>query len=167
MGTLIRATENVYTQDQAGVRRLVAAAGDEYDPTQVPIVGIVTAPDPATASLVPLDGYDELSEPAVLELLPNMDAEQLAAVQAYERAHRARGTITRYGATSTVLTAADEPPITVPSRSLSDVAPHDELERMSVPELQAEADRRELTVEGTGKDGNVLKADLVKALSGS
>lgn len=31
-------------------------------------------------------------------------------------------------------------------------------------DLQAEADRRGLTVEGTGADGNVLKADLVAAL---
>jgi len=30
--------------------------------------------------------------------------------------------------------------------------------------LKAEADRRGLEVEGTGKDGNVLKADLVSAL---
>lgn len=34
----------------------------------------------------------------------------------------------------------------------------------SPEELQAEADRRGLNVEGTGKDGNVLKADLVAAL---
>lgn len=31
-------------------------------------------------------------------------------------------------------------------------------------ELQAEADKRGLEVEGTGKDGAVVKADLVKAL---
>lgn len=35
----------------------------------------------------------------------------------------------------------------------------------SVDELQAEADRRGLEVEGTGKDGNVLKADLIAALT--
>jgi hypothetical protein len=34
----------------------------------------------------------------------------------------------------------------------------------SVEELQGEAARRGLTVEGTGKDGNVLKGDLVAAL---
>jgi hypothetical protein len=37
-------------------------------------------------------------------------------------------------------------------------------ESMSVEDLKAEADRRGLTAEGTGKDGNVLKTDLVKAL---
>ena len=31
-------------------------------------------------------------------------------------------------------------------------------------DLQAEADKRGLEVEGTGKDGNVVKADLVAAL---
>lgn len=35
---------------------------------------------------------------------------------------------------------------------------------MKPEELQAEADARQLSVEGTGKDGNVLKADLVTAL---
>lgn len=34
----------------------------------------------------------------------------------------------------------------------------------SVEELQAEADKRGLEVEGTGKNGNVLKGDLVAAL---
>lgn len=34
----------------------------------------------------------------------------------------------------------------------------------SVEELQALVDERELEVEGTGKDGNVLKKDLVAAL---
>lgn len=34
----------------------------------------------------------------------------------------------------------------------------------SKDDLQAEADRRELDVQGTGSNGNVTKADLVKAL---
>jgi hypothetical protein len=34
----------------------------------------------------------------------------------------------------------------------------------TVEDLQAEVDRRGLEVEGTGKDGKVVKADLVKAL---
>lgn len=40
-------------------------------------------------------------------------------------------------------------------------------ENHNAADLQAEADRRDLSVEGTGKDGNVLKADLVKALEGA
>jgi hypothetical protein len=40
-------------------------------------------------------------------------------------------------------------------------------DRHSAEELQGEADRRGLTVEGTGKDGNVLKSDLVAALEAS
>lgn len=35
---------------------------------------------------------------------------------------------------------------------------------MKPEELQALASERELNVEGTGRDGNVLKADLVAAL---
>lgn len=35
---------------------------------------------------------------------------------------------------------------------------------MGVDELKAEVDRRSLDVTGTGKDGNVLKKDLVAAL---
>jgi hypothetical protein len=38
---------------------------------------------------------------------------------------------------------------------------------MNVEELQALVDERELEVAGTGKDGNVVKADLVKALQNS
>lgn len=38
-------------------------------------------------------------------------------------------------------------------------------ESRSREELQDEADRRDLAVEGTGKDGYVLKADLVAALA--
>lgn len=167
MPTMIRATEKVYIEDEAGVRRLVAAAGDEYDPAVVPVIGIITRPDPAVAGLIPFQGYDELSEYAILEQLPDMSDEQLAAVQTYERSHLARGTITRYGRTSTITTAITEPEATVPARSLTDVSPLEELERMSVPTLQAEADRRGLEVTGTGKDGNVLKADLVNALRGA
>jgi pyruvate/2-oxoglutarate dehydrogenase complex dihydrolipoamide acyltransferase (E2) component len=44
-------------------------------------------------------------------------------------------------------------------------APTEDLASKSVPELQALADERGIEVEGTGKDGNVLKDDLVKALS--
>jgi hypothetical protein len=35
---------------------------------------------------------------------------------------------------------------------------------MSVEDLQAEADSRQLEVSGTGSGGNVLKKDLVSAL---
>jgi hypothetical protein len=47
-----------------------------------------------------------------------------------------------------------------------EVASEDEetYDEMTVEELQAEAAGRELHVEGTGADGNVLKADLVAAL---
>lgn len=38
---------------------------------------------------------------------------------------------------------------------------------MNVDELQALADERELEITGTGKDGNVVKADLVNALQAS
>lgn len=37
-------------------------------------------------------------------------------------------------------------------------------EEQSVEDLQAEVDRRELDVEGSGAGGNVVKADLVAAL---
>ena len=39
-----------------------------------------------------------------------------------------------------------------------------ELESLNVDELQAEADRRGLEVDGTGSGGNVVKADLLAAL---
>lgn len=44
-------------------------------------------------------------------------------------------------------------------------SPGGDLDGMTVEDLQTLADERGVTVEGTGKDGNVLKADLVQALS--
>lgn len=41
----------------------------------------------------------------------------------------------------------------------------EDLESMTKAELQAEADRRGVEVEGTGANGAVTKADLVRALS--
>lgn len=48
--------------------------------------------------------------------------------------------------------------------STDEPGPETGYEDQSVDELEVEADRRDLKVEGTGKDGNVLKADLVAAL---
>lgn len=42
-----------------------------------------------------------------------------------------------------------------------------DLGELGVTELKAEADRRGLHVEGTGKDGKVVKADLIAALETS
>lgn len=161
---LKRATEPVFAEDSEGVRRLVAAAGDEYDPARVQIAGVVTTPDPPETILQPLTGYDQLTEKQVLNILDGMDADQLTAVKAYERAHQARGSITRHGDLSTpvaVPTAggpASPPPAAAAQTAGKDYA------AMSVGDLQAEADRRGLTVEGTGKDGGVVKSDLVEGL---
>jgi pyruvate/2-oxoglutarate dehydrogenase complex dihydrolipoamide acyltransferase (E2) component len=161
MANLIRATENVYAPDTDGIRRLVAAAGDDYDPNKIPVVGIITRHDPPAAALLPLDGYDELGEQQVLELLRNLDIEQLLAVHAYERAHLARGSITGYSQPTHIvdtdaLADASDP-------GAPDTAPTD-YAAMSVEDLQARVDGLELEVTGTGANGNVVKADLVAAL---
>lgn len=49
------------------------------------------------------------------------------------------------------------------AKAKSDPAPTG-FDKLNLDELKAEADKRGLEVEGTGKDGNVLKADLVAAL---
>lgn len=58
---------------------------------------------------------------------------------------------------------------TADQRAVTEVLPDDEddeddYDDWKVAELQAEADKRELEVTGSGKDGKVLKADLVAAL---
>lgn len=50
----------------------------------------------------------------------------------------------------------------VPETQTADGAPP--LAERTVPELEAEAAARGIAVEGSGKDGNVVKADLVEAL---
>jgi hypothetical protein len=164
----VTATEPVYAEDANGVRRLIAAPGDSYDPNAVPVVGVITTPG-QTPTNAPLDDYDTLTEEQLLERLPSLSRDELAAVQAYERAHQARGSITRYGMVSQ--------PVDVPSRAAratagtpeagTTVVESRDYSDMPVDELQAEVDRRGLEVTGTGKDGNVVKADLVKALQDS
>ncbi len=158
MGTLTRATENVYVEDILGVRRLIAAAGDDYDPSSVPAVGIITTPDPPQAGLEPLDDYGQLTEEQVLAQLPDMEPELLQAIQAYERAHRARGSITRYGKNQKIL---DLPRLATEAPAEPTAADYD---AMSPEHLDAEIARRDLKVTGTGKQGNVLKKDNVAAL---
>lgn len=51
------------------------------------------------------------------------------------------------------------------SKKRSGPSQRDILEAMSKDELQAIADQRDVKVEGTGAGGNVLKSDLVEALS--
>lgn len=164
MGTLLRATEKIYVQDRDGVRRLIAAAGDEYDPNKVPVVGVTTRHDPPEAALLPIDGYDTLTEQQVLDLLPDLDVEQLIAVHAYERTHLARGSITGYRNPTQIVDTANLDNVGEPGEP--DTRAQD-YGAMNVEDLQALVDERELEVTGTGKDGNVVKADLVKALQDS
>lgn len=154
------ATEPVYVDDPnaPGVQRLIAAPGDEI-PADVPTVGVVTPPDPASVLSEPLDGYDALTEDDIVSRLPDLGADELAAVQAYEQAHQARGSITRYGLRSQVVTSARAKAKSVPAESTSEG-----YDSMSVEDLQAEADSRGLDVQGSGAGGNVVKKDLVAAL---
>jgi hypothetical protein len=153
------ATDPVYVDDPnaPGVQRLVAAPGDEI-PAEVPTVGVVTPPDPSSVLSEPLSGYDALTEDELVARLPELSADELAAVQAYEQAHLARGSITRYGQRSTVTTSR------AAKRSVPAESTSTGYDSMSPEDLQAEAARRELDVQGTGADGNVLKKDLVAAL---
>ena len=115
------ASERVFAKDANGISRLVAAPGDVI-PEEVPTPGVVqTPPDPPHAA--PIDGYDSLSEDEVVARLAELDAETLAAVRAYEQAHLARGSITRYGLESKVVDIPPEPsakPATAPEPSTTD-----------------------------------------------
>jgi hypothetical protein len=151
------ATEPVYADDANGIRRLIAAPGDPV-PDEIPTFGVVTPTDPPAAALEPFAGYDALTEAEVLAQLETLPADDLEAVRAYERTHLARGSITRHGLMSTLVSSRSTT-AKVPAESTSEG--YDE---MTVEDLQAEVDRRGLTVAGTGAGGNVLKKDLVGAL---
>lgn len=82
----------------------------------------------------------------------------------------AEATVTREQAERLKLEVLDKPATDARGYALSE-KPKVELPKsgtkydgMKPEELQAEAELRQLAVEGTGKDGNVLKADLVTAL---
>jgi hypothetical protein len=153
------ATQQIWTdEDEFGVKRLVATPGMVVPTTPPPTSGIATpGPHPA-AGVLPFDDYDTLTEEQVVERLAGLTDDELEHVRAYEQAHLARGSITRYGLASTVVTAT-RTTLTPPAVSTSQG-----YDAMSVEDLQAEADSRQLEVSGTGSGGNVLKKDLVSAL---
>jgi hypothetical protein len=178
------ADERVFAKDANGVTRLVAAPGDRI-PTEVVTAGVVQTPPEASHS-EPVKGYDALTEAEVLTILPGLDAETLELVRAYEQAHRARGSITRYGLTSTPVDVPPEKPVrkavkteTTDATTVGETAtasteetaaastaepPKTDYADQHVDELRAEVEKRGLEVQGSGADGNVLKKDLVAAL---
>jgi hypothetical protein len=152
------ATEQIWSEeDEFGVRRLIATPGMVV-PTNPPAYGITTPPAHPQAGVAPFDGYDTLTEAEIVDRLSALSDSDLEHVRAYEQAHQARGAITRYGLTSTVVTGTKttlEPPAQSTSEGYA---------AMKSADLQAEADQRGLTVTGTGAGGNVVKDDLVAAL---
>lgn len=111
------ATTRIFGPEEGATasRRLLAAPGDTVpdgyspdgtwigvgvQPTAVPY----TEPDAAVPA-APWDGYDDMPEEAILDLLPGLTPGELDAVRRYERAHLARGAIHRYGEGSNVVTS--------------------------------------------------------------
>jgi hypothetical protein len=149
----MRADRDVICRDLAGVERFVAfgsdiPAGYEYVRDAEP----VKLPADATAP----------------RSIANADAAAVHAENARARADRAnrgeatvRDTLPDTAAATGEDPAADTPPGTTP--------PTADYDAMNVDYLETEVDRRraagrQIDVKGTGKDGNVVKADLVKAL---
>ena len=196
------AKEHLYAPDAQGVMRLVAAPGDPIPDNlaaaaaaRTPVVN-APATAPVSADELPIEGYDRLSEAEVLTFLPGLDPADLERVRAYEQAHQARGSITRFGldtrpvgARTARPRAATEPPAPAPPVAPQDAAkpsagaeggepavepgqgasapPDGDWGKLDREALEAEASRRDLEVQGTGKDGQVTKKDLVAALSES
>lgn len=78
-------------------------------------------------------------------------------------------TLPREFAEANKLEALDKPAVdqrgyALDAKHKANLTPTSKYAGMKPDELQAIADERQLSVEGTGKDGNVLKADLVSAL---
>jgi hypothetical protein len=152
------ATEPVYATGSDGVRRLVAAPGDVI-PATVPAHGVITRHDPPSSGIEPMEGYDALTEDEVVALLPGMDADTLAAVQAYERTHLARGSIHQYKLTTPVVRGGRRGANT--DRTVSQRSVAEGYAGLSDDELAAETERRELTVSATGSAAKVRKARIV------
>ena len=61
----------------------------------------------------------------------------------------------------------DEAAAQTPGQAAGSAPSQPDYESQAADDLQAEAERRNLTVEGTGANGNVLKKDLIAALRAS
>jgi hypothetical protein len=105
---------------------------------------VTSVPDPPEVVPEPVPGYDLLDEEAALALLPTLTAEQLAAVQVYERAHHARGSVVRWSRTSSAVTSPTAAhPVTAPARAMSEG-----YDALDLEELRAEVARRALRPRG-------------------
>jgi hypothetical protein len=94
------ATENIYAEDEQGIRRLVVGVGMEIpEGVDVPESGSADAAD------LPIANYDQLEEGEIVEQLGDLSDEDLGKVRAYEQAKQARGSITTYGVESKPVTA--------------------------------------------------------------
>lgn len=152
----MRADKDVICRDLAGIERFVAFGTDipagwevvrESEPVQLP-------PD----ATVPRS-------------IANADAVAVHAANARARADRTAGAenTVRERLPDTADRVGEDPGADTPPGT---TAPTRDYEEMNVDALEAEVERRraaggEVTVEGTGKDGNVVKADLIKALQDS
>jgi hypothetical protein len=160
------ASEHVYSEEDAlGVRRLIAAPGQPIAEGRRLTLGMAVAGPPVSAAGVPFDGYDELTEAEVLERMAQLGEDERDRVRAYEQAHRARGTITRYGVQSHVITGARRPDLDVPATSTAHG--YESMPLDGEQGLRAEAERRGLEVTPTGSAGRAVKADYVRALQAS
>lgn len=168
------ATEPIYSPDADGVQRLVAAKGDPIPETVAAPTPVVTGPPPTPiVSELAIADYASLTEAEVVERLGDLSPDELVAVRTYEQANAARGSITRYGLDTrpVAVSRRDVEPTPVGAVAPEPVQPaagppEGGWDSLGVEELEAEADRRSLTVEGSGKNGNVTKKDLVAALEG-
>lgn len=143
-----RAEKDIIARDRAGIERFVAFG------TDVPL-GWTYVRDAEPAALPP-----HALQPRALA---NADAIAVHADAARTTAERTaageatvRETLPDHASTGAQDTGAGEPHGIAPLPVNYD--------DMGVEDLQAEADRRGLEVEGTGANGNVLKKDLVDAL---
>jgi pyruvate/2-oxoglutarate dehydrogenase complex dihydrolipoamide acyltransferase (E2) component len=177
------ATERVYLTDANGIRRLAAAPGDVI-PQEVPAFGMVTPVDPQLAALVPLDGYGASprtrSSSGCRTCRPTSSPPCRHTSARTTPAGRSSGTARRRvvvtGGRKARRKQATDRAAAAAAGDARDVAPEDATvevpaestsqgyDAMSVEDLQAEADKRDLAVVGTGAGGNVLKKDLAAAL---
>jgi 2-oxoglutarate dehydrogenase E2 component (dihydrolipoamide succinyltransferase) len=113
-----------------------------------------------TVSLVVTDGARVMADSVILEAGDTFETGTASA-----RTLVAQGDAEYASSKDQKAAEADAPKKPASQQAAEDAAGEDDLSSKNVEELEAIAEERGITVEGTGKDGNVLKGDLLSALS--
>jgi hypothetical protein len=129
---------------------------------------VIGAEDPGSVGGLPggvhPQALNQVTSEGELDALEKMIAARREALKVEKEAAQQRLDAEKQGASGAPLGSPANPgPASMSGGSSTSGEPKD-YEEMDKEELARETERRQLTVKGTGANGSVLKADLVKAL---